>query len=276
MTAPHAPDYRHGYLRIPLQVWGDLFCRAPLTRRQLQLVAQVIRESWGWATQGGGVYLWTRPLTPRHFAETTGLSTDRISRDLRQLVARGVLREQERRYQLVPDPRLWISGKEPAPEPRSQPPKGPAATVETALSAPVLKKAKTGNRNVHRPTRSELPPAGDNPLSAPLSMPLSSGGQRSAPGATALRKPLALADRGVRIITAFVPLSFHERGTLRRWIMEDGIAAVWHAFDPLLRQRPPDGAALKARLALRSSVLTNEEGEDREEPQPLVPPWKEE
>ena len=61
----NAPDYSRGYLRVPLDLWRALYCRAPLTRRQLQPVSVVIRESWGWQQPGGQVYRWTRPLTPR-------------------------------------------------------------------------------------------------------------------------------------------------------------------------------------------------------------------
>ena len=106
MTADHAPDYRRGYLRVPLALWAQLYCRAPLTRRQLQLVSVVIRESWGWQRRGQ-IQLWTRPLPPRQLAQLTGLSTDHLTRDLKALVAQGVLREQDQRYQLVPDPGLW-------------------------------------------------------------------------------------------------------------------------------------------------------------------------
>src|SRR3954470_20469010 len=96
----HAPNYERGYLRVPLSVWADLYCRAPLTRRQLQLVSAVLRESWGWQLRKGEVRLWTRPLTASHFAAATGLSTDHLARDLRALVARRVLDEREGRYQL--------------------------------------------------------------------------------------------------------------------------------------------------------------------------------
>jgi len=128
----YAPDYASGYLRVPLAVWLGVFCRAPLTRRQLQLVAAVLRESWGWQGRGGGVRTWTRPLSPRHFASLTGLSTDRIARDLRDLVRRGALEERERRYRLVPDVARWGSGGRPAsgPEPPAE------STEPSAVPAP--------------------------------------------------------------------------------------------------------------------------------------------
>ena len=66
----------------------------------MQLISVVLRESWGWGAKGGGVRLWTRPLSTRRFAEATGLSTDRIARDLRLLVEAGVLLEGEGRYAL--------------------------------------------------------------------------------------------------------------------------------------------------------------------------------
>jgi hypothetical protein len=99
-----APDFRRGFLRIPLGVWLEVYCRAPLTRRHLQLVSVVIRETWGWQRPGGAVYTWSRTLFPRHFAQATGLSTDHIRRDLRDLLARGVLEEQHGCYRFEADP----------------------------------------------------------------------------------------------------------------------------------------------------------------------------
>src|SRR5437870_13702023 len=125
-----APDFRRGYLRVPLTVWQALYCRAPLTRRQLQLVSVVIRESWGWQKPGGEVYRWTRPLTVRQFAQATGLSTDHLRRDLQVLVAQGILREQAGRYQLVPDPGLWKTWLPLPLKRRSEAPKPPATSAK--------------------------------------------------------------------------------------------------------------------------------------------------
>jgi hypothetical protein len=145
ITRPDAPDYGHGYLRVPLSVWAALYCRGPLTRRQLQLVSVVLRESWGWQTRGGGVHLWTRPLTTGHFARATGLATDHLARDLQLLVARGVLREKNRCYQLnASKPRVPVdnagdksgAGKAPAAESAEPAAETAANTARTALSPP--------------------------------------------------------------------------------------------------------------------------------------------
>jgi hypothetical protein len=97
-----APDFSRGFLRVPTPVWEALVCRTPLTRRQLQLAAVVLRESWGWRARGGGVRLWTRPLTTGDFARATGLATDRIARDLTALERRGFLLRHGNCWQLVP------------------------------------------------------------------------------------------------------------------------------------------------------------------------------
>lgn len=131
---PALPDYGRGFLRVPHAVWMEVYCQAPLTRRQLQIVSVVLRESWGWRADsregrvtdvndgspgsiqkrkgssnaaGPGVRLWTRPLTPRAFARATGLSTDHLARDLRDLVSRGILREREGCYQFIGSPKEW-------------------------------------------------------------------------------------------------------------------------------------------------------------------------
>jgi DNA-binding Lrp family transcriptional regulator len=225
----HAPDYRRGYLRVPLDLWRTLYCRAPLTRRQLQLVSVVIRESWGWQQRGGEVYRWTRPLTVRQLAEATGLSTDHLARDLRELVARGVLLEQERRYQVVPDPALWIASAASAPKTRSSAPKRPDVSAETALASPGLKTAKKRQRNVGPLTRNPLSPAVDK--SRPVFCRLQ--GNQEFTGASASEA------RFVQVVAEFVGgLPEEEIDGLHSWIQQDGVPAVWSAVEDSFRQGP--------------------------------------
>src|SRR6266542_4132987 len=146
-----APDYTRGFLRVPLEFWAALYCRAPLTRRQLQLVSVVLRESWGWQGKGGQVQLWTRSLLVRQFAQLTGLSTDHLAQDLQTLVERGILRQDGQRYQLVPHPQLWITPGSREPKERPVAPKPPALTAKTALPAPDVKKKNKKQRNVSLP-----------------------------------------------------------------------------------------------------------------------------
>ena len=135
----NAPDYRGGYLRVPLSLWLLVYCQAPLTRREIQLVSVVLRESWGWRSKDGRAKLWTRPLKPGKFAALTGLSTDRIGKDLAGLVERGVLLEQDGSYQLVPFPQLW----QPRPSKgRAIPPNGREPAAETALPRDCNKERK--------------------------------------------------------------------------------------------------------------------------------------
>jgi hypothetical protein len=96
------PDYSRGYLRVPLGVWLSTFCRGECSRRQLQLVAAVMRESWGWHDKEGRPYAWTRPLDAAAFSRLTGISPDHARRELRALVSRGVLAESGGRYRFVP------------------------------------------------------------------------------------------------------------------------------------------------------------------------------
>ena len=49
------PDYSRGYLRVPLDTWLAVYCQAALSRRQLQLLSFVIRETWGWRDKTGGI-----------------------------------------------------------------------------------------------------------------------------------------------------------------------------------------------------------------------------
>lgn len=98
-----APDYSRGYLRVPLGVWLSTFCRGTLTRRQRQIVAFVIRESWGWHDRAGRPFAWTRPLRPAAFADATGIAPEHVRRELRALVARGVLAESSGRYTFEPE-----------------------------------------------------------------------------------------------------------------------------------------------------------------------------
>jgi hypothetical protein len=232
-----APDYSRGFLRVPLSVWQALYCRAPLTRRQLQLVSVVLRESWGWQTKGGTVYRWTRPLTPRQFAQATGLSTDHLRRDLQILVARGVLRELAGRYQLVPDPQLW---KTPLRSPQKGRPRAlklPAASAETALLPPDLKTAKIRQRNVARFPEDELSPTGDNSRIADRSVS---------------------EDRFVAVLAAFTgELSAEQRKCLGAWIRQEGTPTVWAALaEPFRRGPAAVRRSLEAQLKERSGPET--------------------
>lgn len=237
MTAPDtALDFARGYLRVPLAVWAALYCRAPLTRRQLQLVSVVIRESWGWQTKGGRVYLWTRPLSSCQFAQFTGLSTDRIARDLKVLLARGILREREGRYQLVAEPRLWKTLSTPASEQRPPAPKRPAAGAETALPAPDLKISHKQQRNVRPLPEKRLSTRVDKWLA------ISHEGE-----GTAKATPAASAEeRFLQVVSAFAgELSPAESERLRVWIRQDGVDRVWQTLAEAFRCGP---RALRASL----------------------------
>ena len=232
----NAPDYRRGYLRVPLAIWAALYCHAPLTRRQLQLVSLVIRESWGWRTREG-VQEWTRPLSPKQLAEATGLSTDHISRDLRQLLAAGVLRGQGSRYQFVPDVELWITDQLRAPKAQLPAPKETLAGVGNALSTPASKIGKKEERNVVQRPAYQVPGAVDK---------------------FARRSPVALllVNRLADIVSAFVgSLSERHVDALRAWICQDGIAAVWRSLEPSFRISAQAGrSALLTELRCRSTL----------------------
>jgi len=216
------PDFSRGYLRLPLPVWLAVFCRAPLTRRQLQLVAVVIRESWGWQTATGHVRLWTRPMTTRQFTEATGLAGDHLRRDLRRLIARNVLRENAGRYQFLPDPSQWITLIIPPPKQRSLPPEWLDLNAKMAASNPASKKENRKQRNVTAFSVNEFSTPGDNSSSR------SSG---AAAGISA-----AAATRLVDVIAAFVgSLSAREAEALRQWIAEAGVAVVWRSLEPSFR-----------------------------------------
>lgn len=239
-----APDYAHGYLRVPLAVWSSVYCRSPFTRRQLQLLSVVIRESWGWRAPGGGVYLWTRRLTPRQFHDITGLSTDRLGWELRTLVHRGVLREQEGRYQFVPQSHLWRLPSGDAVPPALAPAELRRHPAETASATPGLKKAKKRERNVAAPA-DELSPTGDNPALVPVATtPAPSTHVRSVSEAEAAAALVSL----VQALAS--PLPGGDLALLRRWFARAGAAAVWQALAPLVASGPQDLAArLSARLA---------------------------
>jgi hypothetical protein len=220
MTADHAPDYRRGYLRVPLPLWAELYCRAPLTRRQLQLISVVLRESWGWQRRGQ-VQLWTRPLAPRQLAQLTGLSTDHLRRDLQALVQRGVLREQDYQYQLVPDPGLWKTRPPSAPKQRAPAPKPPAPAAKTALFPPDLKIVNKKQRNEGLPV---------DKSASPSVVPES---QHPFP------ERLGLEARFGQVVEAFVgTLSAAESQQLRQWIARDGVALVWHELEDAFRRGP--------------------------------------
>jgi hypothetical protein len=250
----NAPDYSRGYLRVPRVVWKDLYCRAPLTRRQLQLVSVVIRESWGWQTRGGQVYLWTRPLTVRQFAQATGLSTDHLSRDLRDLVARGVLIEKGGCYQFVPDPQRWRPPAVQATEERWTAQKPPHGSAERALFPSGVKTAKKRERNGARPLKRELSPVGDKSLGRVRA----SGSREAATAEAAL-----LEERFLQVVEAYAgPLDEDRRKGLRRWLKDAGIAAVWQALQPAFRRGPTACRTALERL-LRAREVSADPADSR-------------
>lgn len=219
------PDYQHGYLRIPLALWLAVFCGGLLTRRQLQLVAVVIRQSWGWRLRSGEVQNWTRPLSSREFARATGLSTDHLQRDLDDLRARGVLRVDLRRYQFVADFRRWKTPPPRARQTRRAALFVPPASGNSALLPPGVKKPKKEKENeVGAPGR-ELSPTEDNSSSFAVEA------YASRPVTTA-----PLVARFVAIVAAFTgPLSPLQAGVLRRRLGARSLAAVWRALEPGFR-----------------------------------------
>lgn len=241
-----SPDYSHGYLRVPLSVWLAVFCRGSLTRRQLQLAAVVIRESWGWQTGSGQVHTWTRPLSTRQFADATGLSSDHLRRDLHRLIGRGVLNERQGRYQFVAAVDRWITPTSRPQETRGPAPEWPDRPAESALSPLASKKVYTKQRNVAAAPEGEFSTAGENPSSR-------SSHARPQPQAGAARISATAALRLVEVITAFVgSLSPSDAEALHLWISEDGVASVWSALEPSFRTGAAAGRRrLKAILAFR-------------------------
>jgi len=136
------PDYSRGYLRVPMGVWLSTFCRGALTRRQLQLVAAVLRESWGWHDRAGRPFAWTRPLDAAAFSRLTGISPDHARRELRVLVSRGVLAEGAGRYRFVTEAE---SGAPEGPPADSVP---GAEAAKTVGPGPGPKTAKDSQTNV--------------------------------------------------------------------------------------------------------------------------------
>lgn len=256
------PDFRKGFLRIPLLVWLQVYCRAPLTRRQLQIVSVVIRESWGWATRRGYVQLWTRPLTTRHFANLTGLTTDHLRRDLDLLVRRRILLQDGPRYRFVSDPRLWKKEEPGAPKRWPAPPEPPVSPAGNALSPPVPKREKKEERNVPASLWDELSPPGDNSRAGTSSGVPASRGPRWDTGPSEAHagsadapepSPEGLAARVVEVVSAFVgslPPDLAE--ALRRWVCDAGIAAVWRTLEPSLREPHTAREALERLLRERS------------------------
>jgi len=136
------PDYSRGYLRVPLDVWLGTFCRGALTRRQLQLVAAVLRESWGWHDRAGRPFAWTRPLDAAALSRLTGISPDHARRELRALLSRGVLVESGGRYRFVPE------AARGAPEGTPAAPAPDAGAAKTVGPGPGPKTAKDSQTNV--------------------------------------------------------------------------------------------------------------------------------
>lgn len=138
-----SPDYSRGYLRVPLDVWLGTFCRGTLTRRQLQLVAVVLRESWGWHDREGRPYTWTRPLSSAAFSRLTGIAPDHARREVRGLLSRGVLAEAAGRYRFV-----LAAERAGAPTRAEGPVNRSAGAAETGGPEPVPKTAKDSQTNV--------------------------------------------------------------------------------------------------------------------------------
>jgi hypothetical protein len=237
MSQDHAPDFGRGFLRVPLSVWAALYCRAPLTRRQLQLVSVVIRESWGWQKPGGEVYRWTRPLTPCQFAALTGLSTDHLARDLKALVEQGVLREEGGRYELVANPALWKTPASRTPKVRPEAPKSPERSAESALLPPGLKIENGQQRNVGGLTREQLSPAVER-----SSLTASSDPEQPI-------DPVPVEQRFFTVVDAFVGgLAASESECLHDWLRQDSIQAVWQELADTFRHGP---SAVRACLKQR-------------------------
>jgi len=216
------PDFSRGYLRLPNALWEALFCRGPLTRRQLQIVAVVLRESWGWQQRDGQVRLWTRPLPTSRFAAATGLDRSNLARALARLVERGVLQRDGRRYRFVPD--RWITPPAPGSFRPPSAPERPRRGVIPTPPTPGPKKAKTEERNVAA--------AGDNSSAAPFSDPF------------------------VAVVLAFVgSLAGEEQAALRRWVAKEGVAAVWQLLAPTW-SRGPAVARAELRACLRERAAS--------------------
>lgn len=227
-----APDFGRGFLRVPNAVWEALLCRAPVTRRQLQLLSVVTRETWGWQEPGGGVRPWTRPLRTRDFALRTGLSPDRIGRDLEALSSLGVLRRHGDRWQFVPAglaecSRVAAASRRRAAMRRAD---GTAGTAEVPSG---LKTAKTKKRNV--------------------TYDRSTGNRSSA------NCPRDRAGLFVRLVEAAAgPLPPETARQLRERVARDGVAAVWRELERAF----PDPKRLRRRLeALLSEEDSGGSGE---------------
>jgi hypothetical protein len=211
--SPNAPDFRRGFLRVPLWVWIEVYCHKSLTRRELQLISVVIRESWGWATSGGGVQLWTRPMSPRQFADATRLPLDHLAHDLTELVARGILLERDRCYQFVPRPQVWLAKSPKSPD---IPPKPPAFAEKTATPA-----------GSYRKDIDTLKKRGVAELS-----------HREEPGAAPGRSPQKESPEELllHILTTLTgPLSDGEVEQLHLWIMRKGVKRIWQSLEPFIR-----------------------------------------
>lgn len=231
-----APDYSRGYLRIPNGVWEALLCRAPLSRRQLQLACVVIRETWGWQAPGGGIRLWSRPLTTGDFAQATGLATDRIARDLAALERLGLLRQHDRRWQFLPE---GLAGSRPSVPAFSPGSAGPAfAAAETTPAAPGRKTEKKKEKNDAFGAGTRQRPAVHN----------------QPTNRAALR-----ADLFRRLVEAAAgPLPVPARQLLADRIREDGIAAVWADLAPAFHK----SAALRRQLVQFAEDDRAREGSD--------------
>ena len=228
------PDYRHGYLRVPLAVWQHLYCRTPLTRRQLQLVSVILRESWGWQRRGGVVQEWTRPLTTGQFARRTGLRPDRLRRDLQTLQARGVIAEREGCYQLLPldatagwGTTLGITppaATTPPSKRRRLPSKGRRGTALPAHPTPGLKTTQINEIKAGEIRNRTL--------------------LRRCPGFARVTP----AARLLKLIQCFTgSLTAVEERQLRQWIERENVARVWRTLEPALRRRAA-GEAVRALL----------------------------
>lgn len=240
----NAPDFSHGYLRIPHAVWREVFCQAALTRRELQLVAVVIRESWGWQGPRRDVYLWSRVLTMHQFSRATGIAPAHVTTLLKRLVARGVLLQRGRSFQFVPDPRRWITHRQRLPERDDRAPKRERNDPEMVAPTSVAKKTKKEKRNVARPSWKRLSTAVDK--------------SHGLDAATAAWLRTHLADLLESLLGPPTPETAQ---ALQTWVEREGLVAVWAILTTALRRPPGEArATLAEHLRQNDAAPTIREG----------------
>lgn len=188
-------------------------------------------------------------MTPGAFAATTGLSTDRLSRDLEELISRGVLRERDGSYQFVPYPQVWG----PKPSTGRKPPS--MRRNESDEASPV--------RETHRKRK-------DNEKKRFAGYPLNDGdnfpvewenGEYSAPKVTLPDgSPPLPSEKFVEMLVVLAGgLSPEEERVLREWIEKEGVAEVWHSLEAsLIKDHLTLQEDLRSRLKDSPSPLSGE------------------